>query len=211
MEVTHIYLVRHGQSQGNLHDLFLGHTDLDLTELGYEQAGLAADHLAKHQMDAIYSSDLSRAFHTAQVVAQRKGLPVITNPELREIYAGQWEHQPYYDLKTNWPEAFRVWDTDFGNSHCPGGESVLQFQKRITGAVERIAKAHPGKTVCIVSHAAAIRVLSAAWLGLTPEELQNHPWPSNTSVTHGIYKDGSFTLVEYSRDDFIGAKRTAFD
>ncbi len=211
MNTTHIYIVRHGQSQGNLHDLFLGHTDMDLTDLGFEQAALTADFLEHIPIDAIYASDLSRAYHTAEVTARRKGLPVIADPELREMYAGQWEGQPFYGLKAAWPEVFSTWETDFGNSQCPGGESVQQLQSRITGAVERIAKAHPGESVCIFSHAVAIRALSAAWLGLTPNELQNHPWASNSSVTHATYKDGRFTLVEYSRDDFMGNKRTGFE
>lgn len=207
---TNLYVVRHGQSQGNLHDLFLGHTDMPLTELGFEQAALTANHLDNIPVDAIYSSDLARAYQTAQVTAQRKGLPVITNPALRELYAGQWEGQPYYQLQEHWPEAFQTWETDFGNSYCPGGETVLQMQNRITAAVEKIARENPGRSVCIFSHAVAIRALSAAWLNLSPEELQDHPWATNSSVTHAIYQDGKFTLIEYSRDDFMGNKCTGF-
>ena len=74
---TKIYLVRHGQSEGNLHDQFIGHTDIALTELGRRQAEMAAVYLESIHLDAIYSSDLQRAYDTACATAKRKGLPVV--------------------------------------------------------------------------------------------------------------------------------------
>lgn len=210
MAATEIYVVRHGQSMGNLKDLFLGHTDLDLTELGYEQAELTARHLDGIRADAIYSSDLLRAFHTAECTARRKGLPVIPEPGLREIHAGVWEGVVFAQIAQSHPEAFEVWRTDFGNSYCPGGESVAELRQRITSTVEAIAKRHPGQTVFLFSHAVAIRTLAAAWAGLLADEMQLHPWPTNASVSHGRYCDGKFTLLEYSRDDFMGDMVTAF-
>lgn len=209
--MTEIYLVRHGQSQGNLQNLFIGHSDPDLTEFGYQQAEIVADFLDNIHIDGIYTSDLSRAYHTAEVTAKRKGLPVHCREDLRELYAGKWEQAVYAQIGSHWPEEFRLWNEDFGNCHCPGGESILQFRERITAAVENVAKANPGKTICIFSHAVAIRVLTAAWKGLTLDQLQNHPWASNCSISRGIYDDGKFALLEYSRDDFMGASRTAFD
>ena len=65
MGKTRLYMIRHGQSEGNLKNLFLGHTDMDLTELGHLQAEMAAEYLATVPVDVIYASDLKRAFHTA--------------------------------------------------------------------------------------------------------------------------------------------------
>ncbi len=211
MSITTFYIVRHGQSYGNLEDLFLGHTDMDLTDLGYEQAAITADFLDPIHFDAIYSSDLSRAYHTAEVTAKRKGLSVRKDPALREIYAGIWEAEKFNELGDKWYNEFQLWGHDFGNCYCPGGESVPQLRERITTALERIAKAHPGETIGIFSHAVVIRVLTAAWLGLTAAQMQDHPWPSNASVTKAIYRDEKFTLVAYNEDDFMGEKRTTLD
>ena len=73
---TTVVLVRHGQSQGNLKDLFLGHTDLPLTPLGLSQAALASVYLDRYKFDAIVSSDLTRAMQTAAPTAARQGLTI---------------------------------------------------------------------------------------------------------------------------------------
>ena len=75
--MTHVYFIRHGQSEGNLKHLFLGHTDLDLTDLGRKQAERVGDFFKDIHVDAIYSSDLLRAYHTACPVAKAKGLEII--------------------------------------------------------------------------------------------------------------------------------------
>ena len=208
MSATNIYIIRHGQSQGNLKDWFVGHSDIELTELGLQQAEMTADFLDGISVDAIYSSDLSRAIHTAQATAKRKNLPVITDPGLREIFGGKWECQEFLNLGTCDRDAFQIWLHDFGNAVCPDGESVLEVQKRVYDTVEGLAKENAGKTICIFSHGVAIRVLTAKWMGLSTKQLHHHPYASNASVTHATYEDGKFTLLEYSRDDFMGDKVT---
>lgn len=208
MSTTNIYVIRHGQSQGNLNDWFVGHSDIDLTDLGYEQAELTANFFDSIAVDAIYSSDLSRAYHTAEATARRKNLPIIADPGLREIFGGQWECQVFMSLGDTHPQEFQVWTQDFGNAVCPQGESVLGMQKRIYDTVEKLANANIGKTICIFTHAVAIRTLTAKWKNLSVQQLQHHPYASNSSVTHAVYEEGKFTLLEYGRDDFIGNKIT---
>ena len=84
---TVIYLVRHGQSQGNAKREFLGHTDKDLSELGYLQAARTAEFLAYERIDAVYSSSLIRAHNTSLPHAKMRNMPVIDSDELKEIYA----------------------------------------------------------------------------------------------------------------------------
>ncbi len=75
MQKTRIYMVRHGQSQANERDVFLGHTDLDLTKKGREQALATAKYLSSLPIDHLYSSDLKRAYHTAQATAELLDMP----------------------------------------------------------------------------------------------------------------------------------------
>ena len=204
MGKTRLYMIRHGQSEGNLKNLFLGHTDLDLTELGHLQAEKTAEHLATVPVDVIVSSDLKRAFNTALHTAEKKGLPVQPDTELREIFAGDWEGVPFSSLQTDFAESFSVWRGDFGASRCDGGESVAELMDRILAAVERIAKENEGKSVCIFSHATPIRIMGGMMKGLSLSEMGEFPWPTNASVTSFEYENGIFTLLEYSRDDFMG-------
>ena len=94
--VTKIYLIRHGESVGNLHRICLGHTDLDLTDLGHEQAKKTAEALADVDFDAVYSSDLIRAVHTAEPHALKRAKSVEKSELFRELYFGDWENASVY-------------------------------------------------------------------------------------------------------------------
>jgi broad specificity phosphatase PhoE len=80
-ENTRIYVIRHGESVGNLHRICLGHTDLDITELGVKQAEKTAEALSGVDFAAIYASDLIRAVHTAEPHAKMRGLDVHTSED----------------------------------------------------------------------------------------------------------------------------------
>ena len=87
---TVFYLVRHGQSIGNANREFLGHTNKDLSPFGYLQADRTADFLSDVKIDAIYSSDLIRAYNTALPHAKLRNMEVVPSQNLRELYAGAW-------------------------------------------------------------------------------------------------------------------------
>lgn len=204
MSTTHIYLIRHGQSEGNLRQTFLGHFDLDLTETGHEQAERTAEYLESMHADAIYSSDLKRAYSTALHTARRKGMAIIKNENLREIYAGEWEGRPFDELIVEYKEEYGRFRENIGLAHPTGGESVAELRDRFVGELERIASANEGKSVFVFTHATPIRATKATLDGLTLDEMQSVPWASNASVTHVVWEDGCFKVIEYGRDDFMG-------
>ncbi|MBQ8796658.1 MAG: histidine phosphatase family protein [Oscillospiraceae bacterium] len=201
---TTIYLVRHGQSVGNLNDQFIGHTDIALTDLGRKQAQMAAAYLKDIHLDAIYSSDLERAYATACATAELKNMPVTKTAQMREIFGGKWEKEKFSQLIEKYPEDFGTWHNDFSNCRCTDGESVRELQTRIVGEVRRIAEENPGKAVAIFCHATPIRVFRAYC-----ENNWDVPYASNASVTHAEYEDGQFKLIEYSIDHFMGDLVTA--
>lgn len=200
---SHIYLIRHGQSEANLKHLFLGHGNLDLTEKGYKQAELTADYLDSIPVDTIYASDLLRAYHTAECTAKRKGIEIITDKELREIHGGKWEFCSFDSLSGMFPEDFKVWSEDIGLAKPTDGESVKELAVRFMNAVTKIAENHPGQNVFIFSHATPIRTFYALASGKPMEELKNIPWPTNASVTHAIFAEGKFQVIDYSIDYFM--------
>lgn len=209
MKPTTVYLIRHGQSEGNLAHRFLGHTDLPLTELGHAQAERTAEFLKDIPVDVIFSSDLKRAYQTAEHTAVKKGLPIHTSEKLREICAGEWENQPIEYLLEHHREGYETWRYNIGAVRCPGGESVEEVWNRFVPEVERILRENEGKTVFIFAHATPIRLVRAAWEGASLSEVKDIPRVSNSSVTKGEYRDGIFRILEYSRDDFLGDMKIA--
>ena len=201
---TKIYLILHGESQGNIKSVFLGHGDLDLTERGYAQAQKTAEYLKNIPVDAIYSSDLLRAYNTAKATAEKFGLPIVARMELREINAGKWEFVNFTTISEKFSDTYGVWLTNIGRSCPDGGESVANLQKRIAGEITRICEENLGKTVCVFTHATSIRVFAAFCEGKSLDGIKERPFPTNASVTSVEYEDGKFKLVEYSHDSFMG-------
>ena len=205
---THVYLIRHGESEGNARNAFLGYTDLKLTAKGKTQAEQTADYLQTLKVDTVYASDLLRAYHTAQATAKRLGMRVVKDERLREIYCGEWKNQPFSILEEKYKESYAVWLNNIGLAQTDGGESVAQLQARIVSAVTDIAMQNVGKTVFIFTHATPIRCFAGYCQRKSLAQLKDLPWASNASVTHAVFADGAFTLVEYSKDDFLGELKT---
>ena len=208
--MTKLLLIRHGQSTANLEGRFVGHTDSPLSDLGRRQAAATADYIAQtYTADAVYASDLSRAFETGKAAANRMGLPIIADPRLREIFAGDWEQMKFDDLSESGNPDYALWLSDIGHSHCTGGESVAQLQARIVAALEDLCRSNPDRTLIIGTHATPVRVFMTHVLGKALGEMKDVPWLSNASVTEVDYTDGRFTLVSASHDAHLGEMRTA--
>jgi broad specificity phosphatase PhoE len=148
--VTTLLLVRHGETDWNAAGRLQGQTDRPLSEFGRGQARKLAGELVGEELEAIYSSDLSRARETAEIIGERLGLPVVLDPDLREKDWGTWE-----GLTS--AERDRV---EFA------GESTEAHRERILRALRRISELHPGDgRVLVVTHGGSIRRVQTATLG----------------------------------------------
>ena len=199
---TRIYLVRHGQSLGNLNLQMLGHTDLDLSELGYRQAERTFEYLKDVHFDAVYTSPLKRAFHTILPHAEARGLTPVALDDLREIYLGLWEDMYLADILHRWPYTFtEMWRANFGLCTPPKGEFAQDAATRCIRALTEIAEKHPGQTVLVGGHAGIFRVACARIAGIPPECVgRDFPYMTNAAVTVLVYEDGVFTMERYSDD-----------
>ena len=202
--MTKIYLIRHGESLGNAQRMYLGHTDLDLSPLGYLQAEKTAEHLADVAFSAVYSSDLLRAYNTALPHAKMRGLEARKTEKLRELHIGEWEGALIDDLLRD--ERFtKGWKQDFGNFTLPEGECVADGADRIYGELERIANLHGDEAVVAVFHAAAIRAFWCKMLGIPKDEwAKSVEFPKNASYSVVEYENGRFFPLEYSCDGHLG-------
>ena len=184
---TTFYFVRHGESEGNAARVFTGQTDSPLTARGRQQAAAVADELAKVKFDRIISSDLSRSLETAELIAKRHGLSVEVMPALREINVGDRTGKAFDETRglPNWSDdGFVVW---------PGGESLDQVLARTLGAIDRLIRESPGKTILVVGHGGVNRILLSHFLGILPKLDRTPGGNTNISVVH---TDGKTHTVE---------------
>ena len=200
--MTRLLIIRHGQSEANKNHIFAGHFDAPLSELGCAQAERTACYIAEnYRVSAVYASDLQRAYHTGRAVADRLGLDVVTDEQLREIYAGEWEGVTFEELAVRYPEEYGLWRFDIGLARCVGGESLGEVWERAVRVARRIAKAHVGQTVVLATHATVTRALQCEAMGVSLPEMKNVPYVSNASVTViDVDEDGKLTLIEAGHD-----------
>jgi broad specificity phosphatase PhoE len=163
--VTTIVLARHGETDWNREKRWQGFADLSLNERGRQQAAALADSLEGVPFSAVYASDLRRAYETALVVAERRGLAVTQLRELREVDVGSWTGLSQDDVKARLPDAYRELRTRTGRG-WEGGETYAEMGLRVLGAIRRIARRHPAELVLVVTHSGPIRSLHAHARGL---------------------------------------------
>lgn len=196
MEKTRILLVRHGESEGNVLGVFTGHSGYSLTEMGHKQAELTADYIGKnYKVDAVYSSDLPRAFQTAEHITRVFDLPVVTDSCFREIRAAKWEQKSFDILGDLFPEDYAVWVNDTTNARCTDGESVREVADRTVHGIMDVAAAHPGQCVVIATHATPIRAALWKIAGGTPELYQTYNFGCNCAVSELVFENGTLSIV----------------
>ena len=157
--MTELLLVRHGETDWNRDQRFQGHADPPLNETGREQARALANELAAERIDAIYTSDLARARETAELIAERAGVPFVLEPQLREIDVGEWQGLTRPEIEERFPEGMRNWH-ERGHG-WESGETYEQLAERVLAALERIVRRHPGERVVVVGHGGTIRAIRA--------------------------------------------------
>jgi broad specificity phosphatase PhoE len=162
--VTTVYLARHGESDWNVERRWQGHADRPLTERGREQARALAKRLAAVDLEAVYASDLRRAWETAETVAASRGLEVVRLPELREVDVGSWSGFTRDECAERYPDAFVRWQQR--GTGWEDGESYEDMGARIVGVIQRLAAEHPNGAILVVSHGGPIRAMHAHALGV---------------------------------------------
>lgn len=191
--MTRLIIVRHGHSVANDTLSFAGVTDVPLSEAGCGQAEYVGEYLAANEhIDRIFISGLLRTAQTARPTAERLGLPIEVEPDLREIFAGLWENLPYTKLTTLYSEDWLGWKYDLPNAHCTGGESAYALYRRVTGALHRLCAQNEGKTLMLVTHATPIRAINAMIRGGVAH-MRKAPIPTNASINIYRYENGVLT------------------
>ena len=207
--MTKLILIRHGQSVANAQQRFAGHSDFDLTELGRKQAALAAKYIAENfKVDAIYASDLLRAYNTAVPSSELLGIPIQKCEGLREVYAGKWESMTFADIEETFKEDFGVWRNNFSYARCTGGESIFELYDRVCSQILSIAKENDGKCVLIATHATPIRVFETMSRGLDAKHVGDINFVCNASINIFNVEDGMPSVDTLNITDHLAGNIT---
>ena len=197
--MTRIYLVRHAEAEGNLYRIVQGQDNSNLTDRGWQQVKALEKRFADIHIDALYTSDLYRTCATASAIYKPKGLEVHRCRDLREICVGDWERQTWGDIARTEPEKMEQFSHQLHLWHISGAETAQEVLDRVRAAVLDIAAENEGKTIAIVSHGYAIRLLLAALQGLPLSRTGETPTGQNTAVSLLEYENGVLRVL--FRDD----------
>jgi broad specificity phosphatase PhoE len=163
-----VLLVRHGATTWNEQARYQGHQDVPLSTRGRIEAGCLAERLAGEIINTIYSSDLTRARETSEMIAARLGVTTKLEPRLREIRMGEWQGLTYEEVHRRY-----FGKTDplpcYAIDQLPaGGETLGQVQTRVIEAMRDIIAQHKDAdtSVLIVTHGACLRAMVCGWLGI---------------------------------------------
>jgi probable phosphoglycerate mutase len=170
-----LFLFRHGETDWNRQGRLQGHTDTELNATGLAQAAALAERLRPHRLDAVVSSDLDRAWTTGRIVADELGVPLISEPGLREAQIGEAEGLFWPEVKSRFGEALTErWFTD-DDAAFPGGETGLATRMRGLAALRRFTAERPYRRIGVSTHSAMVRQLMkhASAPGSPPAKTRN--------------------------------------
>ena len=193
-DATRIVAIRHGQTAWNADNRIQGHTDIALDATGQWQAERLAEALADDELHAVYSSDLSRAMQTAAPLAQRKGLSMRLDRGLRERSFGDFEGLSFAQIEQRWPEQATAWrrrDPDFG---APGGEVLRDFRERVVVVLTRLAQAHRGQSIAVVTHGGVLDMLYREATRVALDAPRSWQVP-NAGINRLLHADAGLVLV----------------
>ena len=196
-EPTRVIAIRHGETSWNVDTRIQGQLDIPLSANGRWQAERLAAALKDEPINAIYASDLARAWETAQYLGRTQGVLVTREEALRERSFGDFEGKTFAEIETLLPEQSMRWrkrDPEFSPS---GGESLVALRRRVVAAAERLAARHPGELIALVGHGGVMDVLYRAATRLDIQAPRT--WTlGNAAINRLLWTPAGFTLVGWA-------------
>jgi probable phosphoglycerate mutase len=186
---TTTVLLRHGQTPMSVEKRFSGAVEASLTDVGQAQVVATAQRLDGVTFDAVYCSPLKRARQTADAL----GRDYAVDEDLREAEFGAWEGLTFGEVRERYPDELDAWLAD-PSVPPPGGESIVASVARVVAARDRIAAAHPGGTVLVVTHVTPIKGLVQRALDAPPTVLYRLHLDLASLTTVDWYADGPAVL-----------------
>ena len=188
-----LLLIRHAESEGNAARRFQGQREYPLSPRGIEQARHLAARLRARHLDRIYASPLRRAGHTAEIVAEAKGMAVLPLPAVIEYDFGELSGMTWAEIETAYPELAAQGMRSWGQARWPGEEGRERFRERACSAIWALEAEHAGETIAIFTHGGVIAIFCQAVLGLSDDQIPP-VMVQNTAIFEIEVRDGKGTL-----------------
>ena len=199
-----ITLIRHGETTWNADRRVQGQLEAPLSELGQKQAAALAARLKDEKYDALYSSDLSRAYDTAAQIASASvanaGMRIKIDGRLRERHYGVFQGLTWVDIKAKFPDDYARYRSLFPGVTIPGGESMQAFSDRVLDALEEIASGC-GHAL-IVAHGGLVDIAYRKAMGIADGAPRDYSLP-NASINR-FRVDGSWQLESFGDVAHLG-------
>jgi alpha-ribazole phosphatase/probable phosphoglycerate mutase len=195
---TTLYVIRHGETVNADPKRYKGTIDVPLSANGITQMAMSAAYLEKIVLErnpgtglaAVYTSDLSRAWQSAEILAERLKLKPIAHQSLRERHFGRWEGMSFDEITEQYPVEFQAWKKNPLLSSPVDGESTAQVKRRVIPAVDEIIQEYRNKQVALVAHGGVNRVILCHYLGIPLEHIFR--------IEQG---NGAISIIEF-RDEY---------
>ncbi|MBI5628363.1 MAG: histidine phosphatase family protein [Candidatus Rokubacteria bacterium] len=184
-----LIVLRHGETEWNRQGRYQGCIDTRLSQEGRAQARAASQALASRKLAAVYSSQLTRAKETAEMIAAHHRVAVSEDSAFAEICHGLWEGLTVEEARAEFPDLYAAWRERPGTVTMPGGENLAQVRDRVLDRLERLRTDHDGGTVCLVTHGSPLRLVLLDALGCSLDRFWMFHCGS-TGVSEIEYEDG---------------------
>ena len=203
IEPTRIIAIRHGETAWNADTRIQGHIDIPLNDIGRRQAALLGQALRGEPVTAIYASDLSRAWETAQHVGRALDVRVTLDTALRERCFGEFEGRTFAEIEAQLPQQSQRWRKRDPEFSPVGGESLLALRERVVAAAARLAANHPGELIAMVAHGGVMDVLYRAATRLDIQAPRT--WAlGNAAINRLLWTPTGFALVGWGDTQHLG-------
>lgn len=180
--VTKLYLIRHGETEGAQSNHYKGYIDVPLSEKGIKQMERLAKYIYQNtesrsietqntELSVVYTSDLSRAVKSAEIIAEPHSIKPIVVKALKERNFGIWEGMSFDEIKEKHPEEFKAWADNPLKFSPMQGESTIEIKDRVLKAFNEILKKHNGENIAVVAHGGINRIILCHLLGIPLENI----------------------------------------
>ena len=186
-----VIFVRHGETEWNAEQRFHGQADVPLSEKGVKQAQNLGNILKNYEVNSIYSSNLTRAINTAQIIANILKLeaPLNIRENLKELDMGDWEGKTYSEIVQTNPQ----FSKRFFNQECrmdpPNGETIEELALRSQEIISEILEREK-ENVLVVTHGAVIQVLLCLAVGISPIKYRSFDIDYGSISVLNYFQDG---------------------
>lgn len=185
--MKNLYLVRHGETDCNVKEVYYGATDCPLNDRGREDARRLHGALKARRLDLVFTSPLSRATETAALLLADRPVPLSVDDRLRELNFGDWEGRSWRELQDD--PHWQDWGADWQGTRPPAGESFLDLAARVSAFYDDLLS-RPEEDILIVSHHMIMMALICRLFDLPP-----------TKAWHFRFLPGTYSHLVYA-DDF---------